>query len=245
MIYLKKTLFAIYALIGYAVSMLTLVYMAGFLGNFLVPNTIDGPQVVSTTQAIITNLALMLLFALQHSIMARKSFKERWVKIVPKPIERTTYGLFSCVALLLLFHFWEPINGVIWEFQSPTIVIILYSLYFLGWTITVVSTFQINHWDLFGLRQVYLYLRNRPYTALDFSQPTFYKQIRHPLYFGFLIAFWATPIMTVPHLLFSIMLSAYIFKAIQLEEKDLIFDFKERYLEYQKKVPMLFPVKRN
>ena len=244
MIQFRKIIFFLYGILVYIITLGTLAYMIGFMGNFLVPNTIDGAQKVGTFQAIIINSVLLLIFAIQHSVMARQSFKKAWTRIIPKPIERSTYVLMSCVALLLLFFFWEPIDGMVWNVQSETGVIVLYCIYFLGWSMVFFTTFLISHWDLFGLRQVYLYLVGRPYTAVDFTVPFFYKKIRHPLYLGFLITFWATPTMSLTHLFFSILFTAYVFMAINLEEKDLVYDFKERYVEYKKKVPMILPIKR-
>ena len=241
---IKKTLFFLFGLFVYFIALITLAYMAGFLGNFLVPNSIDGLPRTDTWSAILTNILLILVFTCQHSIMARQGFKKWWIRIIPKPIERSTFVLFSSLALLFIFHYWQPIRGIVWDFQSAPLAVIFYAIYFLGWTIVVVATFLINHWDLFGLRQVYLYLVDRPYTALDLSKPFFYGRIRHPLYLGFLITFWATPTMTVTHLLFSVLVSTYIFLAVKLEEKDLISDFKDQYLEYKKKVPMLLPINK-
>ena len=245
MIWIRKILFFLYGLIIYFIGLATLIYLCGFIGNFLVPNTIDGPPRVDVLTALGINLSLVMLFMFQHSLMARQSFKKWWLKIVPRPIERSTFVLFSCAALLSIFHFWQPMPGVIWDIKYRPLVVFCYSIYFLGWTIVLISTFLINHWDLFGMRQVYLHLVDKPYTDLDLTKPFFYGKIRHPLYLGFLIAFWATPKMSVAHLVFSLTITAYILIAIQLEERDLIADFKDRYLDYKKKVPMILPLRKD
>jgi protein-S-isoprenylcysteine O-methyltransferase Ste14 len=181
------------------------------------------------------------LFAVQHSVMARPAFKRWWTRIVPEAAERSTYVLFSSLALIALFWFWQPMGGVIWEVSAPLGVDIAYAIYAAGWALLLYCTFLIDHFDLFGLRQVWLQLVGRPFTPLAFKTPWLYRQMRHPLYVGWLMIFWATPRMTVTHLVFAVMTTAYILVAIQLEERDLIAAHPE-YAEYKKRVPMLVPI---
>jgi protein-S-isoprenylcysteine O-methyltransferase Ste14 len=187
------------------------------------------------------DVGLLTLFAVQHSVMARKWFKDAWTKIVPSPIERSTYVLFSSLALILLFALWRPLGGVIWSVEDPTGRIVLRGLFAFGFALVLVSTFLINHFDLFGLRQVWLYLLGRPYETLRFGTPGPYRLVRHPLYVGWLFAFWMTPMMTFAHLLFSLATTAYILLAIQFEERDLVREHGDTYEEYRHSVPMLVP----
>lgn len=229
-----------YGLLCYFVFLATFLYAVGFLGNFGVPKSIDsGPQEPLAYAAAI-NLALLGVFALQHSIMARQWFKEAWTKIVPAPVERSTYVLFSSLALLLLFWKWQPMGGVIWDVQNLYGWLAIQALYGLGWLIVLVATFLINHFDLFGLRQVWFYLQGKPYQPLSFRTPGMYRCVRHPLYVGWLMVFWAAPAMTVAHLVFTVMTTAYILIAIQFEERDLVRLHGE-YAEYRRSVPMLVP----
>ena len=192
-------------------------------------------------QALLINMALLGLFAIQHSVMARPAFKRWWAKIVPQPAERSTYVLFSSLALLLLFWQWQPMGGLIWRVQNPIGQAILFTLFAAGWLLVLIATFLINHFDLFGLRQVYLYLRGKEYTSLKFGTPGPYRYVRHPLYVGWLFAFWATPTMTAAHLVFALLTTAYILIAIQLEERDLLAVHGEEYAAYRRRVPMLLP----
>src|SRR5215831_16823855 len=203
----------LYGVVCYLAFFATFLYAIGFIGNFGVPKSIDSGPHRSFTYALAVNAALLGLFAIQHSVMARQWFKRAWTRIVPTPVERSTYVLFSSLALILMFWQWRPIGGVIWSVEDPTLK--------LGFGLVLVSTFLINHFDLFGLRQVWLYLLGRPYTTLRFGTPGPYRLVRHPLYVGWLFAFWSTPTMTLAHLLFSIATTAYILLAIQWEEKDL------------------------
>ena len=238
---MKKTLFFLYGVICYIVFFGTFLYAVGFIGNIIVPKSIDSAATVPFGEALLINIALLGVFALQHSVMARQGFKKWWTKFVPVQIERSTYVMFTNLALILMFWQWQPMGGVIWNVQDPTIQVILYGIFAFGWLMVLVSTFLINHFDLFGLRQVWLQLIGKKYTNLGFVTPGPYKLIRHPLYFGFLLAFWATPTMTVAHLLFAIATTGYILIAIQLEEKDLGSIHGRDYAEYKKKVPMLLP----
>lgn len=237
----KQIGYFIYGVVSYFIFFGTFLYAIGFIGNFWVPTTLDAPLNGSLATAIAVNVVLLAVFAVQHSVMARKWFKEWWTQIVPKPIERSTYVLFSSLALILLFWQWRTMGGVIWSVENPVGVVLLYTLFALGWTLVLVSTFLINHFDLFGLRQVWLYLTGREVQPLKFTTPGFYKLVRHPLYLGWFFAFWATPTMTFAHLLFSIATTAYILLAIQFEERDLVREHGERYEAYRQSVPMLLP----
>jgi protein-S-isoprenylcysteine O-methyltransferase Ste14 len=237
---MKRTLVLLYGVACYAVFFATFLYAIAFLGNFLIANPIDAVPTVSTGEAVLVNIGLLAVFALQHSIMARPAFKRWWTQFVPVAAERSTYVLFSSVALILLFWLWQPIGAVIWQVESPLGKELLYAGYAAGWILLLVSTFLINHFDLFGLRQTWLYFRGRPYTEIAFRTPGLYKLVRHPLYVGWLLTFWCTPTMTAAHLLFALMTTAYILIAIQLEERDLIRAFPE-YESYRRKVPSLIP----
>lgn len=237
---MKKLFYFGYGVICYAIFFITFLYAIGFVGNFGVPKTIDGIPQVSLGIALLTNIALLGVFAVQHSLMARPGFKKAWTRIVPKPLERSTYVLFSSVALIALFRYWQPMGGSIWHVTGTAGQVILYSLFAAGWGLVLVSTFLINHFDLFGLRQVTLYLTSTPYTDLKFNTPWLYRYVRHPLYLGWFFAFWATPTMTVTHLLFAVATAAYILIAIRLEERNLM-DAHPEYAEYRRHVPMLIP----
>jgi len=229
-----------YGVACYGVFLVTLLYAIGFLGNFGVPKSIDSRPEGSVAVALAIDAGLLALFALQHSVMARPWFKRMWTRFVPEPAERSTYVLFSSVAMLLMFWQWRAIGGVLWHVDGVAQAMI-YALYGLGLGIVLLSTFLISHFDLFGLRQVYLYLVGRKYTHLQFRTPALYKHVRHPLYVGWLLTFWAAPIMTVAHLFFAIMTTAYILVAIRFEESDLIAVHGEKYKQYRKQVPMLVP----
>ena len=237
----KRIGFFIYGALCYLIFLGTFLYAIGFIGNFGVPTTLDGARSGSLAVALAIDVALLGLFAMQHSIMARKWFKDWWTQIVPRPLERSTYVLFSSLALILMFWLWRPLGGVVWSVQSPTGRLVLFALFAFGWVMVLVSTFLINHFDLFGLRQVWLYLRGRAYTTLKFGTPGPYRIVRHPLYVGWLFAFWSTPTMTFAHLLFSIATTAYILLAIQFEERDLAREHGGTYEAYRRSVPMLVP----
>jgi protein-S-isoprenylcysteine O-methyltransferase Ste14 len=240
----KRILFFAYGIFSYLIFLGTFLYAIGFIGNFGVPSTLDGAATGSLLVSFAIDAGLLTLFAVQHSVMARKWFKEWWTRIVPKPIERSTYVLFSSVALILLFTLWRPLGGVIWSVEDPTGRFVLRALFAFGWGLVLVSTFLINHFDLFGLRQVWRYLLGQPEGAMSFVTPGPYRLVRHPLYVGWLFAFWMTPLMTSAHLLFSIATTAYILIAIQLEERDLVREHGETYETYRRSVPMLFPSPR-
>jgi protein-S-isoprenylcysteine O-methyltransferase Ste14 len=237
---MQRTLGLIYGVISYAIFFITFLYAIGFVGNILVPVSIDSAPNVPMAQALLINASLLTVFALQHSIMARPFFKQ-WIKRwIPEHLERSTYVLASSLAMIALFIFWEPMGGLVWNIESPIGSALLMGGFAFGWLLVLFSTFCINHFDLFGLRQVWLHFRGRPYTPLNFATPWIYRVVRHPLYVGWFFAFWCTPTMTVTHLVFAIATTAYILVAIQLEERDLQKAHPE-YREYMKRVPGLIP----
>ncbi len=237
---LRRVLILAYGTASYALCLVTLVYTVGFIGGFATPTRLDGPRQGSVVAALAVDLGLIALFALQHSGMARPAFKRQWVRFIPEVAERSTYVLVSSLALLLLFRFWRPIGGVVWATEEMTVRAVLYAVYAAGWLVVLVATSLINHFDLFGLRQVWLSFRERPYTPLRFTTPALYRIVRHPLYVGWLMVFWATPRMTATHLVFAAALTAYILAAIRWEEHDLVEAHPE-YADYRRRVPMLIP----
>lgn len=240
----KRLIFAIYGVVCYVIFFGTFLYAIGFIGGFATPTTLDGPATMPPLTALAINAGLLALFAVQHSVMARPWFKARWTRVVPEPIERSTYVLLSSLALILLFAYWQPMGGVVWSVVDPTARIVLYGLFAFGWALVLVATFLINHFDLFGLRQVWLYLIGRPYTHPSFGTPLLYRMVRHPLYLGWFFAFWMTPTMAVAHLVFAVATTVYILLAIQFEERDLVTYHGQAYEEYRRRVPMLIPFTR-
>ena len=230
----------IYGVICYAISMATFVVAMAFFANVGVPKSLDSAAYSPFEHALAVDLALLLLFSVQHSVMARQGFKRVWTRIVPPAVERSTYLLFSSAALLFLFWKWEPMGGVIWNIASSVGRYGMYGLYIIGWLIVLAATFLINHFDLFGLRQVWLNVRNRKYTELAFRTPGFYRLVRHPLYVGWLLVFWSAPRMTAAHMVFATVTTVYILVAIKFEERDLMKKHPE-YSAYRKQVPMLLP----
>ncbi len=250
---MKKFLFIIYALVCYLIFFGTFLYMIGFVENVtkfsfmapyasLYPKTLDmGASAVSIPLAVIINLALIALFGVQHSVMARWGFKQKWTRVVPQAIERSTYVLFASIILMIMFYFWQPVKIGIWDFSESYVGALFFGLSLFGWGMLLISTFLINHFDLFGLRQVYQYTRNEKLGHISFRTPALYRYVRHPIYFSFLMIFWFAPVMTLGHLIFAAGMTGYILIGIYHEEKDLISMFGKNYLAYREKVPKLIP----
>jgi methanethiol S-methyltransferase len=241
---LKRLLFFVYGVASYLIFLMTFLYAIAFVGGFAVPRRLDGRLDTSIGVALAIDCALLTVFAVQHSVMARRWFKQRWTQIVPCTIERSTYVLCASLALLLLFWQWRPIGLQIWSVENGAARMALWTLFAAGWTTVLTVTFLINHFDLFGLRQVWLPLIGKPYSRVSFRTPLPYRFVRHPLYFGFLLAFWMTPTLTLAHLVFAVATAAYIVLAIQFEERDLVTEHGARYEEYRRAVPMLLPGSR-
>jgi protein-S-isoprenylcysteine O-methyltransferase Ste14 len=235
----------LYGLVAYVVFFLTFLYAIGFVEGLVVPKGIDTGPAGPMTEALVIDLLLMSLFAVQHSVMARKPFKQWWTQFVPASVERSTYVLFASLALLLLFWQWRPLPGVVWQISDSQIAAAIASLSFLGWLLVLTSTFMINHFELFGLHQVVNNLAGRTMPEPRFKTPLLYNFVRHPIYLGFMIAFWATPVMTLGHLLFAAVTTTYIFVGIFLEERDLVELFGDEYRRYRKTASMLIPWRKS
>jgi protein-S-isoprenylcysteine O-methyltransferase Ste14 len=238
----RLTIF-LYGIVCYLVFFASFLYAIAFLGAFGVPKSIDSGAQGSMAVALAIDAALLALFAVQHSVMARPWFKRAWTRVVPPAAERSTYVLFASLALILLFWQWRPIGGMVWQVDAPIGRAAIYAIYAVGWVLLLVATFLINHFDLFGLRQVYLHLRGQECTPLKFRTPALYKYVRHPIYVAWLCIFWATPRMTIAHLVFAVATTAYILTAIPWEERDLIRFHGDAYRRYREQVPKLLPIR--
>jgi protein-S-isoprenylcysteine O-methyltransferase Ste14 len=241
---MKRYLTIGYGAAAYLLFAVAFLYAIGFVGNLVVPRSVDHGITASIGEAVVANLVLLGLFGVQHSVMARPGFKRWWTRIVPTPIERSTYVVSASVVLLVLYWQWRTMPAVIWDAREPAGRLVVWVAFWLGWAIVLASTFMINHFDLFGLRQVYLAWRGKPYVELDFRTHLFYRLVRHPLMLGFIIAFWAAPTMTAGHLLFSIATTGYILLAIQFEERDLVATLGNQYRDYRSVTSMLVPLPR-
>lgn len=242
---MKKIFVFLFGMVAYLVFLVAFLYAIGFLGNFLVPVSIDSGEEIALVPSVLINLLLLGLFAIQHSVMARPAFKIWWTPIVGPSSERSIYVLLASLALILLYWQWKPIPSVVWAIENETLAALVTGLYFLGWLIVLLSTFMINHFELFGLKQITQNFKNKQPQAPAFQVNYFYKIVRHPIMLGFLVAFWAVPVMTLGHLLFSLTATVYILIAVKyLEERDLRNSIGEDYVEYQKRVPMFVPFSR-
>ena len=237
---MQRWIFFLYGLACHLLFLVTFAYLVAFVGDLFVPKSIDSAP-SNTYAAVAWDLVLVLLFGLQHSVMARPRFKLYWTRLVPPIIERSTYVLISCVAVWLLMWQWRGLDTVIWDIEQPAVRGVLWGLFATGWLLVPLVSLMINHFDLFGTRQVWLYLHGQQYTALPFRTPLLYSWIRHPLYVGFALAFWATPMMSVGHLLFATSMTTYMILAAHIEERDLVTHFGEQYRSYSRRVPMFLP----
>jgi protein-S-isoprenylcysteine O-methyltransferase Ste14 len=240
---MKRYLTVAYGAAAYLLFLAAFLYLVGFVGNLLVPRTVDHGLPAPIGQAVLVNVLLVGAFGVQHSVMARPSFKAWWTRFVPPSIERSTYVVLSSAVLVLLYWQWRTMPAAIWDVRQPAGRLAVWAIFWLGWAIALASTFMVSHFDLFGLRQVYLAWRGKPYTHIGFHARFLYRLVRHPLMLGFLIAFWAAPTMTAGHLLFSIAMTGYILIAVRLEERNLVAALGDEYRDYRREVPALLPLK--
>lgn len=238
---MKRYLIIAYGAAGYLLFVGAFLYLIGFVGDLLVPRSVDRAITAPIGQAVVVDVALVALFGVQHSVMARQGFKRWWTRFVPPSIERSTYVYLSSAVLVLLYWQWRTMPALVWDVRPAAVRVAVWAAFWLGWGIAFASTFMINHFDLFGLRQVFLAWRGKPYTDLGFRTHLFYRLVRHPLMLGFLISFWAAPTMTAGHLLFSVAMTCYILIALQVEERSLVAAMGEQYRSYRRDVPMLVP----
>jgi methanethiol S-methyltransferase len=238
---MKRWIFYIYGVTCHLLFFATFAYLLGFVGNVLVPKSIDTSPTGSVAAAVAIDLLLIAVFALQHSVMARPAFKRTWTRIIPQPIERSTYVLISCIVTILLIWQWQAIDVVIWDVQLRFARLFLWGLFATGWLLIPVVSLMIDHFELFGTRHVWLFLRGREYTHVPFRTPMLYSRIRHPLYVGWATAFWVTPTMTLGHLLFAVAMTIYMAVAVRFEERDLVEHFGQQYEDYRRRVPMIWP----
>lgn len=238
---MQRLLVLTYGLVAYLMFLGTFLYTIGFVTNFAVPKSIDSGAAGEGVTSLIIDGVLLGLFAVQHSVMARPAFKRLWTPIVSEAAERSTFVLFTNLLLLLLFWQWRPLPHRVWDLPSPPLRTLIWAICGCGWLVVLLSTFLIDHFELFGMRQVFLHFNGQPFRSADFQTRAFYRFVRHPLLTGFLIAFWATPTMSVGHLYFAVMTTAYILVAVQLEERDLVTFHGDEYREYQRRVGMLIP----
>ena len=240
---MKRYLIVGYGAAAYLLFLAAFLYLVGFVGNIAVPRSVDHGLGAPIGLALPINVVLVGVFGVQHSVMARPGFKRWWARFVPASIERSTYVWLSNAVLLLLYWQWRTMPAIIWDVRQPAGRLAVWALFWLGWAIALASTFMVSHFDLFGLRQVYLAWRGKPYTHIGFHAQLLYRLVRHPLMLGFLIAFWAAPTMTAGHLLFSVAMTGYILIAVQLEERDLVAALGDQYRDYRRGVSMLMPLK--
>lgn len=241
---LSRIAIFLYSIICYAAGFVALVYAIGFVGNYVVPKTIDSGMGADLPTALLYDLPLLALFAIQHSVMARQGFKRVWTSFVPKPAERATYVLFTALVLFLLYWQWKPLPAIVWDVTNAGAAMTLTVLYFAGWGIVFLSSFLINHFELFGLQQGFANLQGKEPAPPTFKTPFLYRLVRHPIYLGLLLAFWCTPLMSQGHLLFAVATTGYLFIGIAFEERDLTSFFGDSYRDYRKRVPMVIPLLR-
>lgn len=238
---MKKTLFLLYGFACYFIFFFTMLYLIGFVGDLVVPKSVDAGGEASLVFATLVNVVLIALFAIQHSIMARQWFKNWWTKWVPWPLERSTYVLFASLVLLLTFWLWQPMPGIVWDLSGSLFAYVMWALFGIGWTILFTSSFMIDHFELFGIKQVVTHYKGQAMPSPEFKTPYLYKHTRHPIYLGLLMGLWFIPTMTVSHLTLAIGYTVYVFIGVIYEERDLIRLFGDKYREYKKRVPMVFP----